>query len=111
MYLFVLYKSGTSCVSIKLEDVIFEVGANIGQSAIYDDPTIENLESRINYLVNQERITESFLIEGLIGKVTQILNGDMNNLGERILLNEELLEISKAKDFSTEGLERVFNKF
>lgn len=76
--------------NMELEDILFQLGYFIGQKDMITDLRLSGFEDRINYLVREEKMKESFLIQALLNETTILLTRMITNLGEAICTNEQV---------------------
>lgn len=84
-----------SSKTLDLKSLIFFVGYQIGVSEPLENPLV-NFEDRINKLVVESEIEESFLIKSLVSEITSTFENHFDNLDSAINSNEFLLEKAKS---------------
>lgn len=91
----------------KIQDfgkLIFFLGYKLGLKVAVAD--FKMLEERIKYLIQNERIDEDLIVNGLVNAVTEILERNIELHGELILDNEQLLKSKFLDEANKEFVKR-----
>ncbi|MEK4303605.1 hypothetical protein [Oceanobacillus sp. FSL K6-0251] len=85
-----------------INDIVAWIGMTIGAEMKYEveEWTLDYLEERIRYLVDEVSIDEQFLIDSLINVVTERLKNYNAERGENIVREEKVI-----KEYEKEGME------
>jgi len=100
--------------NMSMRDVSFIIGFPIGLSNSREEWTLSFLEKRIDYLVEKEKMSEKFVVEGLLNEMTSMLDRTISQLGE-VIINNEYLQRSAVQaeiefDFIEEKLTEMKDK-
>jgi hypothetical protein len=80
-------------VVMNFESLLNNLNITIGGGSIdFKNISLECLKKRVEYLIKEESFDEDFLIIGLVGRVTEALESNVTEHGDRILFFEEKLK-------------------
>lgn len=95
------------------KELLFKLCFYVGEKRSIE-PSLDKLKERLEYLIQKEGVSESFLVYSLVNQIGVELNNVIRNLGHAIITNEGILkdapEDSKIRHRLIQILERLKDK-